>query len=66
MPERTTYCKSRNLKGTSSAGEKETLLSSRNEFLLDCHALGQIARLINVTAKLDGKMIREKLKRNDG
>jgi hypothetical protein len=66
MPERTIYCKSRNLKGTSPAGEKETLLSSREKLLLHCDALGEIARLINVTAKLDGKMIREKLKRNDG
>src|SRR6266576_2298983 len=65
MPERTTYCKSRNLKDQPRRGERDAS-SSREELLLHCHALSEIARLINVTAKLDGKMIREKLKRNDG
>src|SRR6266704_2162938 len=33
--------------------------------LLDRHALGEIARFIDVAAELDSKMIGEKLKRND-
>src|SRR6266702_90634 len=65
MSEPIIYCKSRNLKGTSPSGRKRRFFRPRRRFLLHRHALGKVARFIDVTAKLDGKMIGEKLKRND-
>src|SRR5437588_13070193 len=65
MSEPIIYCKSRNLKGTSPSGRKTRFFRPRRRLLLHRHALGKLARFIDVTAKLDGKMIGEKLKRND-
>src|SRR5439155_1968885 len=41
------------------------LRATVDKVLFHRHALGKVARFIDVTAKLDGKMIGEKLKRND-
>src|SRR3989442_2616229 len=65
MSEPIIYCKSRNLKGTSPAGRKRRFFRPGRRLLLHRHALGKVARFIDVTAKLDGKMIGEQLKRND-
>src|SRR5205823_10618747 len=51
-------------------GEVETDIAARCPYQtvtsLDSHALGEIARFIYVTTELDGEMVRQKLKRDDG
>ena len=45
---------------------RENRMADVPSSLLDRHALGEVARLIDVAAELDGEVIGEELERDDG